>query len=42
MKVYGPTARHTRRLVLKLLDGLPFESVLDAGCGTGVLYGLFF
>jgi trans-aconitate methyltransferase len=37
MKVHGPTARHTRRLIFKLLDGLSFESVLDAGCGTGVL-----
>src|SRR5574341_88791 len=37
MKVYGPTARHTRRLISKLLDGLVLDSVLDAGCGTGLL-----
>ena len=37
MKIYGPTARHTRRLLFKLLDGLSFDSVLDAGCGTGIL-----
>ncbi len=37
MKIYGPTARHTRRIVLNLLRGLSFYSVLDAGCGTGVL-----
>jgi trans-aconitate methyltransferase len=37
MKVFGPTARHTRRLIFKLLDGISFDTVLDAGCGTGVL-----
>jgi trans-aconitate methyltransferase len=37
MKIYGPTARHTRRLIFKLLRGLSFNTVLDAGCGTGVL-----
>lgn len=37
MKVYGATARHTRRFIFSLMDGLSFESVLDAGCGTGVL-----
>lgn len=37
MKVYGPTARHTRRFIFSLLNGLKVDSVLDAGCGTGVL-----
>lgn len=37
MKLYGPTARHTRRFIFKLLNGLSFHSMLDAGCGTGVL-----
>ena len=37
MKLYGPSARHTRRFIFKLLEGLSFDSVLDAGCGTGVL-----
>ena len=37
MKLYGPTARHTRKFVLQLLKGLSFQTVLDAGCGTGVL-----
>lgn len=37
MKIYGPTARHTRRFIFSLLRGLSFDSVLDAGCGTGVL-----
>ncbi len=37
MKMYGPTARHTRRFIFSLLRGLKIDSVLDAGCGTGVL-----
>lgn len=37
MKVYGPTARHTRRFIFQLLSRIQFKSVLDAGCGTGVL-----
>jgi trans-aconitate methyltransferase len=37
MKIYGPTARHTRRFVFSLIKGLSFDSVLDVGCGTGLL-----
>jgi trans-aconitate methyltransferase len=37
MKVFGPSARHTRRFIFSLMDGLSFQTVLDAGCGTGVL-----
>jgi trans-aconitate methyltransferase len=37
MKVYGPTARHTRRFIFRLMGRITFKSVLDAGCGTGVL-----
>lgn len=37
MKVYGPTARHTRRFIFSLMKDISFNSVLDAGCGTGVL-----
>jgi SAM-dependent methyltransferase len=37
MKLYGPTARHTRRFLFELMKGLSFNSMLDAGCGTGVL-----
>ena len=37
MKVYGPTARHTRRFIFSLMKGLSFRTVLDAGCGTGIL-----
>lgn len=37
MKIYGPTARHTRRFIFRLMSGITFSSVLDAGCGTGIL-----
>ena len=37
MKIYGPTARHTRRFVLRLLEQISFSSLLDVGCGTGLL-----
>lgn len=32
---FHPGARHRRRLIGKLLTGLRFETVLDAGCGLG-------
>jgi SAM-dependent methyltransferase len=35
MQRYGPTSRHTRRIVARLLDVLDFSSVLDVGCGEG-------
>jgi SAM-dependent methyltransferase len=35
MRHYGPMARHTRRLVWKLVGNLKFNSVLDVGCGEG-------
>lgn len=37
MKIYGPTARHTRRFIFQLLSSISFNSILDAGCGTGIL-----
>lgn len=37
MKIFGPTSRHTRRLILALLSKVKFKSVLDIGCGTGLL-----
>lgn len=40
MKINGPASRHTRRLVFNCLKGLDFKSVLDVGCGNGLL--LFF
>lgn len=37
MKLYGPTAKHTRRFIFSLMNDIAFKSVLDAGCGTGIL-----
>jgi len=37
MKEYGPVSRHVRRLVLELLKGIEFTSLLDVGCGVGTL-----
>lgn len=37
MKIYGPTARHTRRFIFSLMKDIDFATMLDAGCGTGVL-----
>jgi SAM-dependent methyltransferase len=37
MKKYGPSSRHTRRLIAKYIKDLNFKSVLDVGCGEGSL-----
>jgi 2-polyprenyl-3-methyl-5-hydroxy-6-metoxy-1,4-benzoquinol methylase len=37
VKKYGPFSRHVRRLLLIELSKLSFETVLDVGCGPGVL-----
>jgi 2-polyprenyl-3-methyl-5-hydroxy-6-metoxy-1,4-benzoquinol methylase len=34
---FNPGARHRRRHILALLDGLRFSSLLDVGCGNGAL-----
>ncbi len=34
---HSPAPFHRRRLILKLADEVPFESVLDVGCGNGEL-----
>jgi SAM-dependent methyltransferase len=34
---YSPAPFHRRRLILKLADGISFNSVLDVGCGNGEL-----
>jgi len=34
---YSPAPFHRRRLILELADEVPFESVLDVGCGNGEL-----
>lgn len=35
MKRYGPFSRHLRRIIIKMIRSLDFESVLDVGCGQG-------
>jgi len=37
MKVYGPYARHLRRIIFAMVQPLQFETVLDVGCGQGSL-----
>lgn len=37
MKKYGSMSTHTRRLVFSALKNLEFDSVLDIGCGNGLL-----
>ena len=34
---YNPDTRHRKRLILQLLRGLGFKSLLDVGCGDGNL-----
>lgn len=37
MKLFGPSSRHARRLIVNMIRSLSFESVLDVGCGSGLL-----
>jgi hypothetical protein len=37
MKVYGPYARHLRRIIFKMIQSLQFETALDVGGGQGSL-----
>ncbi len=37
MNQFGPFHRHIRRIILELIEGLQFGSVLDVGCGRGSL-----
>src|SRR3989338_7585599 len=34
-EIYGPTMRHQRRNIDRLLTNIRFDSVLDIGCGSG-------
>lgn len=34
---FNPGARHRRRIVLDIVKGLVFRSMLDVGCGTGAM-----
>ena len=36
-RMYGPVARHTRRLIRQAIAGLEYRTVLDVGCGEGSL-----
>lgn len=40
MKDYGPSARHTRRIIMEWLSDLSFKSVLDVSCGSGQLLAI--
>jgi len=37
MKKYGPSSRHTRRLIRQAARRLLFSTVVDVGCGDGTL-----
>ncbi|CAG0951098.1 demethylmenaquinone methyltransferase / 2-methoxy-6-polyprenyl-1,4-benzoquinol methylase [Methanosarcinales archaeon] len=37
MQRYGPSHRHTRRLIRKYIEDLNYKTVLDVGCGEGSL-----
>lgn len=37
MRLYGPMARHSRRIMRKMTAGLAPASILDIGCGEGSL-----
>lgn len=37
MRLYGPMARHSRRLMRRMTDDLSPASILDIGCGEGSL-----
>lgn len=41
MKKYGPSSRHTRRLIRQAARHIPFKSVVDIGCGDGTLLMYF-
>lgn len=37
MQLYGPMSRHIRRQILRRVRPLQFKTLLDAGCGNGIL-----
>ncbi len=37
MQLYGPMSRHIRRQILRRIRPLKFKTLLDAGCGNGIL-----
>ena len=40
LQVYGPQHRHKYRLILEMLRTVPFNTLLDVGCGAGRLLSL--
>jgi SAM-dependent methyltransferase len=36
-KRHGASSRHTRRMLRRYMDGIRFKSIIDVGCGTGIL-----
>ena len=37
MQKYTPAPRHRRRLIINLMQAISFNSVLDIGCGKGLM-----
>lgn len=37
MQKYSPAPRHRRRLIMNLIKNISFKSVLDVGCGRGLM-----
>ena len=37
MQKYTPAPRHRRRLIINLMQVISFQSVLDIGCGKGLM-----
>jgi len=36
-KIVGPSSRHTRRMIRKFMKEVSYNSIIDFGCGTGLL-----
>jgi SAM-dependent methyltransferase len=36
-KIHGPSSRHTRRILRKYLSLVGYNSIIDIGCGPGIL-----
>lgn len=36
-KLRGASSRHTRRILRSYMKGINFDSIIDIGCGTGIL-----
>jgi SAM-dependent methyltransferase len=36
-KIVGPSSRHTRRMIREFMKRISYQSIIDVGCGTGLL-----